>query len=229
MDGAGCLAIYVRFVTLAVLPVSASFTRTDKLMEELNRTLFLNLNAHADASPLVLLFAKIMAEYAILLVPVILVLGWCGRSERHHRLMLSAFLATLAGLAINGLIGLLWDHPRPFVMPLGHTFIPHAPTPSFPSNHMTIVSTVAFSFLLRPHLRAIGLALAVLALPIAWSRIYLGVHFPLDMLGAVVVAAISATLVRLLQPLFMTPLYRLLRRLYRWLFAPLIQLGWVSK
>ena len=36
--------------------------------------------------------------------------------------------------------------------------------------------------------------LALLGLPMAWARIYLGVHFPLDMVGAALVAVLSAWL-----------------------------------
>lgn len=195
-------------------------------MEALNQHLFLALNAQPESQPLVIWFAIIMAKYAIFCIPLIMVKGWLGKSEAHHKMILTALLATAGALLINHLIGsLIWYHPRPFVMPLGHTLISHAPTPSFPSNHMTIVSTVAFSFILRPALRTMGIALAALALPIAWSRIYLGVHFPLDMLGAVIVAGLASLMMLWLQPLYLERFYGLTRGLYRLVFAPLIARG----
>ncbi|WP_115853176.1 undecaprenyl-diphosphatase [Kushneria indalinina] len=140
----------------------------DTSMEALNQHLFLAMNAQPQSNPLVIWFAIVMAQYAIFCIPLIMIAGWLGKDERHHKVMLTALLATIGALLINNLIGsLLWYHPRPFMMPLGHTLIAHAPTPSFPSNHMTIISTVAFSFILRPALRRMGLALAILACPIA--------------------------------------------------------------
>ncbi|RKD86670.1 undecaprenyl-diphosphatase [Kushneria marisflavi] len=195
-------------------------------MEAFNQHLFLVLNAQQQSQPLVIWFAIIMAKYAIFCIPLIMLKGWLGKSEAHHKIMLTALLATVGALLINNLIGsLIWYHPRPFVMPLGHTLISHAPTPSFPSNHMTIVSTVAFSFILRPALRKTGVALAVLALPIAWSRIYLGVHFPLDMLGAVIVAGVASLMMLWLQPLYLETLYGVTRGVYRIVFSPLIARG----
>lgn len=68
-------------------------------------------------------------------------------------------------------------------------------------------------------------ALSLLAgVAVAWARIFLGVHFPFDMLGALLVAALSAALV--------TPLWRLgagltdlAERLYRAIFARPIAAG----
>lgn len=195
-------------------------------MEALNQHLFLALNAQPHSQPLVIWFAIVMAKYAIFCLPLIMIKGWLGKSEERHKMMLTALLATVGALLINNLIGsMIWYHPRPFVMPLGHTLIAHDPTPSFPSNHMTIISTVAFSFILRPALRRMGVALAVLALPIAWSRIFLGVHFPLDMLGAVVVAGLASLMMLWLQPLYLEKLYGLTLGLYRLVFAPLIARG----
>ncbi|MFC0338608.1 Undecaprenyl-diphosphatase [Kushneria avicenniae] len=195
-------------------------------MEALNQHLFLIMNAPPQSNPLVVWFAIVMAQYAIFCVPLVMIAGWLSKDEHHHKMMLTALLATAGALLINNLIGsLLWYHPRPFMMPLGHTLISHAPTPSFPSNHMTIISTVAFSFLLRPTLRKIGLVMAILACPVAWSRIYLGVHFPLDMLGAVIVAGLASIMMLWLQPLYIERLYGLTRGLYRIVFAPLIARG----
>ncbi len=83
--------------------------------------------------------------------------------------------------------GTLWFHPRPFMIPLGHTWISHPADNSFPSDHGTVMFSAAFA-LLSLRLRAPGLLMLLAALPVAWSRIYLGVHFPLDMVGAALVA-----------------------------------------
>ena len=53
---------------------------------------------------------------------------------------------------------------------------------SFPSSHTAVALAVAIAlvpFLARP-LAAAGIAYAVL---VGWSRVYLGVHYPLDILG----------------------------------------------
>lgn len=196
-------------------------------MEALNLLTFSYINAPAHPSPLMLIMAHFFATYAIWVVPALLILCWLRRNPEHHYVMLSALLATGAALLANNLIGMLWHHPRPFAMPTGHNFLYHEADPSFPSDHMTVIMTVAFTFLLRRHVRLLGLGLAVLGTLIGWSRIYLGVHFPIDMAGAIVIAFSSALLIHIISPLFMPSLYTPLRSLYRKLFAPLIKRGWL--
>ena len=77
--------------------------------------------------------------------------------------------------------------------------------------------------------RMTAVALTLLGLPMAWARIYLGVHFPLDMLGAALVAGFSAWLACRGIRLYLPPLYRLAIAIHRALFGALIKRGWVRK
>ncbi|EOG4239629.1 phosphatase PAP2 family protein [Salmonella enterica subsp. enterica serovar Newport] len=89
----------------------------------------------------------------------------------------------------------LWFHPRPFMVPLGHTWIYHAPETSFPSDHATLFFSAGLSLLLSGA-RVSGGLILLLSLFVAWSRVFLGVHFPLDMAGAALVAVLACLLVR---------------------------------
>ncbi|MEX8493621.1 phosphatase PAP2 family protein [Sphaerotilus sp.] len=60
----------------------------------------------------------------------------------------------------------------------------HAPDASFPSDHGTVFSAVSLCLLLAGEW-VWGLAVLMVGMGVAWARVYLGVHFPLDMLGAV--------------------------------------------
>ncbi|WP_010625939.1 phosphatase PAP2 family protein [Halomonas sp. KM-1] len=196
----------------------------------LNLALFAQLNAAPGSDPRLLLMAEVFAVYLIWLVPALLVIGWLRGSERLKRPLWEAFIATLLALAASWMIGWLWPTPRPFMMPVGQTFLEHAPTPAFPSNHATIMLTMAFSLLLHAGTRRIGRYLLLLAVPVAWARVFLGVHFPQDMLGALVLAAAMATLVGVSRSWLILPIYhRVAMRLYRMLFAPLIRRGWVER
>ncbi len=196
-------------------------------MQELNEALFLLINASADPNALLVAMAKVFANQLIWLAPLALVLGWLRGSEPVRRLMLEATVSALAGLLINQAIGLLWQTPRPFVLGIGHTLIPHAPDSSFPSDHLTLMWSVAFSFLMHQRPRFAGVLLALLGLPMAWARIYLGVHFPLDMAGAALVSGLSAYLCFREQGWYMNSIYRWTMALYRRLFSLPIRLGWI--
>jgi undecaprenyl-diphosphatase len=62
-----------------------------------------------------------------------------------------------------------------------------------PSTHASVMFTVALCFLYRPRLRAIGWLLVGLALMTGWARVYVGVHFPLDVAAGLGLGAALAT------------------------------------
>lgn len=198
-------------------------------MEHFNHALFLWLNVPEHPSTLLLTIATFFAEYAIWALPAIIGFGWLRGSEHTRKVLLEATASGLAGLLINQIIGLAWQHPRPFMIGLGHTLIPHAADFSFPSDHLTLLWAVAFSFLMHRSPRLAGIALALLGLPVAWARIYLGVHFPLDMVGAALVAVLSAWLAFREVRIYLPATYSLAINVHRVLFGKLIQIGWVRK
>lgn len=161
-------------------------------MEHLNHALFLLINAPVTPSPGMRALAIFLAEYLIWIIPAGLMLGWFLGDERMRKRVLSAAMAGCLGLVISQLIGLIWPHPRPFMIGLGHNLVAHAPDASMPSDHLTLFWSVALSLCARRWTRTVGVTLTLLGLPMAWARIYVGVHFPLDILGALMVAGTSA-------------------------------------
>jgi undecaprenyl-diphosphatase len=198
-------------------------------MESLNQTFFLWLNAPEHPSALALTLAIFFAEQLIWAVPLLIGISWLRGSDDTRKTMLIATASGLLGLLINQVIGLAWLHPRPFMIGLGHTLIPHVADSSFPSDHLTLCWAVAFSLVLQRGSRITGVALALLGVPIAWARIYLGVHFPFDMLGAVAAAALSAWLILHEARWYLEPSCRLATGIHRRILGTLIALGWVRE
>ncbi len=166
---------------------------------DLNTQLFLWFNSASAANPsvqaLVLALALFCAKYLIAALPAaLLFLWWRGASAQKRAVALALAVMALAwGLAL--LIDAYYPHPRPFMLGLGQLRMMHAPTPSFPSHHLSPWWAAAFTLCGYRSTRRWGIGLALLGLPLAWGRIYMGVHFPLDMLGAAGVALCSAALV----------------------------------
>ncbi|MGH8128486.1 MAG: phosphatase PAP2 family protein [Gammaproteobacteria bacterium] len=71
--------------------------------------------------------------------------------------------------------------------------------------------------------------LVLLGMPIATARIYLGVHFPLDTLGAAAVGELSAWLTLHEARWYLDPIFRFAIHIHRKPFGRPIELGWVHE
>lgn len=196
-------------------------------MENINKILFLWLNAPDHPSQIAVDLATVIATFQIWIVPLVIALVWLWGDALQRRIMLAATAAGLTALLTNQLIGVIWWYPRPFMIGLGHTLIPHAADSSFPSDHLSLWWAVAFTFLLNPSLRLSGIVLGLLGIPLAWARIYLGVHFPFDMAGAAIVAMLSTTLIHHLPHGFLGSIYNVAIRIHCRVFSMLIVKGWI--
>jgi undecaprenyl-diphosphatase len=166
------------------------------MFEQLNLVLFSSLNANAGLAGWRLAGALFAAERLILLVPCVLMLLWITGNTTQREAAVRASLATVCALAVNAVFGLLWFHPRPFMAGVGHTFMQHAPDSSFPSDHASIMFTVALVLASSraAGARRIGAMLFPVAVVVAWSRVFLGVHYPMDMIGALLVSLLMVML-----------------------------------
>jgi undecaprenyl-diphosphatase len=196
-------------------------------MENINKILFLWLNAAAHPPQFAVDLATVIATLQIWIIPLTIALIWLRGDACQRRAMLAATAAGLISLMTNQLIGMIWWHPPPFMIGLGHTLIPHAADSSFPSDHLSLWWAVAFTFLLNPSLRFSGIVLGLLGIPLAWARIYLGVHFPFDMAGAAIVAMLSTTLIHHLPHGFLGSIYNVAIRIHCRVFSRLIVKGWI--
>ena len=87
---------------------------------------------------------------------------------------------------------LVYPEPKPLV------HVPHSG--AFPSGHAA--TAFACATVLACWDRRLAVPAYVLAAAIAWSRVYVGVHWPLDVLGGAVLGVLIATaLLRLLRAL----------------------------
>lgn len=197
-------------------------------IEAFNQWLFIRINAGIDTQSWIVDAAIVIADDLIYLIPVLLVALWLwGNAERRNQ-AIKACLITLLALGANQLIGLTWQHPRPFMVGLGHEWLPHAADSSFPSDHMTVFAGIGMTMLFGG---AFGIAAAIFfaGFAVAWARVFLGVHFPLDMAGAVAIAGVAFVVVSPLWRMVGNSLTNLAERLYRITFAYPIAHGWIRR
>ena len=146
---------------------------------------------------------ELSARYALFVVAGLAVVSWFIRSgaDRERRLAVyTAVASALLAVLVASIIQHLYVHERPFVLRSDvNLLIPHGADPSFPSEHSSAAFAIATGIALyRPRF---GLILLVLASVVGLARVYVGLHYPADVAGGVLVGASAAGAVWVARPL----------------------------
>lgn len=143
---------------------------------------------------------------------------WLGQ-----RALLSAVVGVVLALCLNILLGALIFEPRPFISHPGvvHKLIAHAADASFPSDHEAVAMSIALTLVFyviwllgrfsreradarlgRVAPALLGALVAVaMAVFIGFARVYVGVHYPVDIVGGAICAVVGVALAFGLLPL----------------------------
>ncbi|MFJ1703627.1 phosphatase PAP2 family protein [Kitasatospora sp. NPDC088346] len=169
-----------------------------------------------------------IGEYGILLglAAVCLTAWWSARRAPDAPVAVAGLLwaplavaiAELANLPISAIV----DRPRPFVdhPELDVLVEGKEGTLSFVSDHSAMSMGIAVALMLVN--RRLGLVAGVLALLQGFCRMFMGVHYPTDVLGGY---ALATAVVLLLAPIAMAVLVPLCHALTRTAVSPLIVAG----
>ena len=120
------------------------------------------------------------------------------------------------GLIITNLVIKNWAaRVRPYEMVQGlNCIVPLAKDWSFPSGHTTNSLACAW-VLFRKTPKKCGVPALILAILIAFSRLYVGIHYPTDVLGGALIGLGSACLAMLLVPRMEKRFPKLAETVYR--------------
>jgi membrane-associated phospholipid phosphatase len=144
--------------------------------------------------------AEIYNAWAIFALVAAAALTWFlarpGGSPRSKLAAASAGVAAVVALLINSVLGHLWYHARPFADHPKQTIllVHHGADNSFPSDHASVAFAVAFAVLVFH--RRLGILLLAVAAGVGLDRIFVGVHYPVDVLASVLIglgAALAVT------------------------------------
>ncbi|WP_123040279.1 undecaprenyl-diphosphatase [Cohnella candidum] len=155
----------------------------------MNYTLFQLINGVAGRFDGIDDIMEFCAQDLIWVMLALLALLWLTGKTANQKLVFFSCLSAAVSLLIAGLvISPEVGHARPFVDHAVHQLIPHAPDASFPSDHSTFAFSVAFVLLFAR--RKTGWLMLALAAVTGFARVYVGVHYPGDILGAMALSLV---------------------------------------
>ena len=165
--------------------------------------LFETINDFAQSTPWLHWPMEAFAEYGIVLVAFLCLIGWWIARGRDSRTMAAALItpgAALVAVVVQQVIVKFVDEGRPYaLLPDTLVLISRTTDPSFPSDHACVCGAVAAGLFFVD--RRLGWIAAAVALVMAFARVYVGVHWPLDVVaGLAVGAGIALLLMLLLRP-----------------------------
>ncbi|MFD7014774.1 phosphatase PAP2 family protein [Streptomyces sp. NPDC059928] len=154
-------------------------------------------------------------SYGVALFAVFMLVGWWYARRKDASVMAAALAAPFAvvlAYLVNDGIKSVFTEPRP-CRALPHDFLIEKCPPmddyAFPSNHTTVAAAAAVALFLVN--RRLGAIASLAALLMAASRVYVGAHYPHDVLVAFVVGAVVALAVTWSARRFATPMVTRLR------------------
>lgn len=158
--------------------------------------LFALQNLHCSWLDPIMIFFTQLGDNGIVWI-VIALLCICFKKSRRCGILMGVTMLFCLALG-NGVIKNLVARPRPFQVleNLEILIIPQPSEYSFPSGHTMHGMAAAVTIFL--HNRKAGAAALLGAVVIAFSRMYLFVHFPTDILGGAVIGTLAAFMIYVL-------------------------------
>src|SRR5438093_2274706 len=144
--------------------------------------------------------------------------------NRKWKLASACALASAAlALLINQLIATIWHRQRPFAShPSAHVWGARSHDPSFPSDHASAAFGIAFAVFLFD--RVVGAFFLAAAFIIGVGRVFIGAHYPSDVLAGCLVGLGSALVLGRVAGPWIKWLVRLVERATDPLLAPIWRL-----
>ncbi|MEV5039619.1 undecaprenyl-diphosphatase [Bacillus sp. AFS026049] len=163
-------------------------------LSEMNSNLFRMINnlgkQYTDLNP----FFVFIAEYMIFFLVLAVLMFLFSRNNKNRIMVFCAFIALVISEILAKIAGQFHSNYQPFAeLPNVNKLVEKAVNNSFPSDHTIIFFSFCITFWLFK--RGWGFLWGILAVLVGISRIWVGVHYPADVLVGAIISIVSVMIV----------------------------------
>ncbi|MBT2215715.1 undecaprenyl-diphosphatase [Virgibacillus dakarensis] len=159
---------------------------------EMNVTIFRMINdlgkQFTSLSPVM----TFIAEYMVFFLALGVILYWFNRTRQNRMMVISAVVAFVIAELLAEIAAMLHSNNQPFAeLSNVNQLIKHAVDNSFPSDHTILFFSFCMTFLLfKKRLRYFWIGLAIC---VGLSRIWVGVHYPGDVVAGAILGIFASS------------------------------------
>lgn len=163
------------------------------MMKNLNQWLFLSINNLAGKNDVLDNIGVFLGEKGPFIFIGLIVYIYFKKQNKKEAIY--ATITVISAILLNHLIELFYYHPRPFADGLGIVLKEHIADSSFPSDHTTFMLALSWSLFMYKDTKRWGKNMLILGVLLGLCRVFEGVHYPFDILGALVMGHFCANII----------------------------------
>lgn len=146
-------------------------------------------NRNVTLDKIMIFFSKYVPYIFMATIAIVFILGVVKNDEECRKTSVNTIIITVINLILSFIIGSIYYVDRPFVHNKTNLLIPHVKDASFPSDHATGTMSIALG--LGKYSRILGIIMTILSIIVGFSRVYVGDHYPIDVIGAYIMVFIT--------------------------------------
>ncbi|MBZ1329739.1 phosphatase PAP2 family protein [Clostridium botulinum] len=139
-------------------------------------------NKNSVLDKIMIFFSKDIPYIFMAIVAIVFILGITKKNCDYRKVAVNTFIITVINLILSSIIGGIYYVDRPFINNKVNLLYTHAKNSSLPSDHA--IGTMSIALGLGKYNKLLSLILTASSVIVGFSRVYVGHHYPADVIVA---------------------------------------------